>query len=131
MGSNWKNNSFGSSFGLNKPDEGYVEYMAMELSRLAKEGEEEERKKSELIEKIMEKLTSDKKEKLEYELLAKKGRKLDEGAKKAILKTLEKKTIDQLSSMLKALTNEQQKGIERQDESNQSKGKDEGREPGE
>ena len=131
MGSNWKNNSFGSSFGLNKRNEGYVEYMAMELSRLAKEGGEEERKKSELIEKIMEKLTSDKKEKLEYELLAQKGRKLDEGAKKAILKTLEKKTIDQLSSMLEALTNEQQKGIERQDKSNQSKGKDEGREPGE
>ena len=36
-----------------------------------------------------------------------------------------------LSSMLEALTNEQQKGIERQDKSNQSKGKDEGREPGE
>ena len=78
----------------------------------------------------MEILTSYKKEKLEEEL-AKKGRPLDEEAYEDLFKTLEKRSIEQLKSMLETLTNEQQEEIKPQDESNQTKGKDEGREPGE
>ena len=129
MGSNWINSSFDSSFGSKNQNQ-YIEYMAMKLKMLAEEGKEEEKEKPELIKRIMEILTSYKKEKLEEEL-AKKGRPLDEEAYEDLFKTLEKRSIEQLKSMLETLTNEQQEEIKPQDESNQTKGKDEGREPGE
>ena len=129
MGSNWINSSSDSSFGSKNQNQ-YIEYMAMKLKTLAEEGKEEEKEKPELIKRIMEILTSYKKEKLEEEL-AKKGRPLDEEAYEDLFKTLEKRSIEQLKSMLETLINEQQEEIKPQDESNQTKGKDEGREPGE